>query len=63
MNIGAKLEHFKKLQEYLEFHKDSVTKGMFLTRRPCGAKPQVKGEQGLASRPNPMADPPHFVSV
>jgi hypothetical protein len=36
--------------------KDSVTKGMLVTRRPRGAKPQVKGAQGLAGQP-------HFVSV
>jgi hypothetical protein len=40
--------------------KDSVTTGMFVTRRPCGAKPQVKGAQGPAKRLNPMAGPPHF---
>jgi hypothetical protein len=28
--------------------KDSVTTEMFVTRRPRGAKPQVKGAQGLA---------------
>jgi hypothetical protein len=28
--------------------KDSVTIGMFVTRRPRGAKPQVKGAQGPA---------------
>jgi hypothetical protein len=25
---------------------------MFVTRRPCGAKPQVKGAQGPADRPH-----------
>jgi hypothetical protein len=34
-----------------------------MTRRPCAAKPQVKGAQGPAGRPNPMADWPYFVSV
>jgi hypothetical protein len=43
--------------------KYSVTTGMFVTRRPRGAKPQVKGTQGPASRPNPMAGQPHFESV
>jgi hypothetical protein len=33
--------------------KDSVTTGLFVTRRPCGAKAQVKGAQGLAGRPTP----------
>jgi hypothetical protein len=28
---------------------------MFVTHRPCGAKPQAKGAQGPASQPNPMA--------
>jgi hypothetical protein len=36
---------------------------MFLTCRPCGAKPQVKGAQGPASRPNPLAGWPHVESV
>jgi hypothetical protein len=36
---------------------------MFVTRRPCGAKPQVKGAQGPAGRPNPMANRSHFESV
>jgi hypothetical protein len=31
--------------------KDSVTTGMFVTPRPRGAKPQVKGAQGSAGRP------------
>jgi hypothetical protein len=35
----------------------------FLTRRPHGAKPQVKGTQGLAGRPNPFADRPDFELV
>jgi hypothetical protein len=43
--------------------KDSVTTGMFVTRRPHGAKPQVKRAQGPAGRPNPMAGRPHFESV
>jgi hypothetical protein len=36
---------------------------MFVTPKPHGAKPQVKGAQGLAGRPNPMAGRPHFESV
>jgi hypothetical protein len=36
--------------------KDSVTIEIFVTHRPHGAKPQVKGAQGLAGRP-------HFESV
>jgi hypothetical protein len=36
---------------------------MFVTRRPRGAKPQVKGAQGPAGRPNPMAVQPYFESV
>jgi hypothetical protein len=43
--------------------KDSVTIGMFVTRRPRGAKPQVKWAQGPAGRPNPMVGRPHFDSV
>jgi hypothetical protein len=41
----------------------SVTTGMFVTRRPHGDKPHVKGAQEPAGRPNPMASRPHFESV
>jgi hypothetical protein len=34
-----------------------------MTRRPRGAKPQSKGAQGPAGRPNPMAGWPYFESV
>jgi hypothetical protein len=57
------LEHYKKLQEHLEYYQNSVTTGMFATHRPRGAKPQVKGAQGLACRPKPLADRPHFALV
>jgi hypothetical protein len=43
--------------------KYSVTTQMFVTRRPRGVKPQVKGAQGPADRPNPMAGWPHIESV
>jgi hypothetical protein len=43
--------------------KCSVTTQIFVTRRPHGAKPQVKGAQGPTGRPNPMAGQPHFESV
>jgi hypothetical protein len=43
--------------------KYSVTTGMSVTYRPRGAKPQVKGVQGPADRPNPMAGWPHFESI
>jgi hypothetical protein len=36
---------------------------MFVTRRPRGAKPQVKGAQGPVGRPIPMAGRPHSKSV
>jgi hypothetical protein len=36
---------------------------MFVTRRPCGAKPQDKEAQGPAGQPNPMVGQPHFESV
>jgi hypothetical protein len=36
---------------------------MFVTRRPHGAKPHVKGTQGLAGRANPMAGRPDFESI
>jgi hypothetical protein len=34
-----------------------------VTRRPRGAKPQVKGAKGPAGRPNPLVGRPHFESV
>jgi hypothetical protein len=43
--------------------KDSVTTEMFVTHRPHGAKQRVKGAQGPAGRPNPMADRPDFELV
>jgi hypothetical protein len=43
--------------------KYSVTTEMFVTRRSHRAKPQVKGAQGSAGRPNPLASRPHFESV
>jgi hypothetical protein len=36
---------------------------MFVTRRTCRAKPQVKGAQGPTGRTNPMAGQPDFESV
>jgi hypothetical protein len=36
---------------------------MFVTCRPHGAKPQVKGASGPAGQPNPMVGRPHFESV
>jgi hypothetical protein len=36
---------------------------MFVTRRPRGAKPQVKRAQGPADQPNPLAGRPHFESI
>jgi hypothetical protein len=43
--------------------KDSVTTGMFVTHRSRGAKPQVKGAQGSAGQPNPIASRQHFELV
>jgi hypothetical protein len=36
----------RNYKNILNSTKDSVTTGTFLTRRPCWAKPQVKGAQG-----------------
>jgi hypothetical protein len=36
---------------------------MFVTRRPHGAKPQVKGAQVPAGQPNPMDGGSNFESV
>jgi hypothetical protein len=62
-NIGAKLYISRNYKNIWNSTKDSVTTGMFVTCRPCGAEPQVKGAQGPAGRPNPMACRPHFESV
>jgi hypothetical protein len=43
--------------------KDNVTTGTFVTCSPRGAKPQVKGAQGPAGRPNPMVVRPYFELV
>jgi hypothetical protein len=43
--------------------KYTITTGIFVTRRPRGAKPQVKGAQGSSGRPNPLAGRSHFESV
>jgi hypothetical protein len=34
-----------------------------MTCRPHGARPEVKGAQGPATRPDHLADRPHFESV
>jgi hypothetical protein len=52
--------NYKNIWNYT---KDSVTTEIFVTHRPCGDKPQVKGAQGPASRPNHMAGQPDFGSV
>jgi hypothetical protein len=36
---------------------------MFVTRRPHGVKPQVKGTQGPGGQPNPLAGRPHIELV
>jgi hypothetical protein len=36
---------------------------MFVTCKPHGAKPQVKGARGPAGKPNPLADQSHFELV
>jgi hypothetical protein len=64
--LGTYVPNWSILRNYKNIWnstKDSVTIGMFVTRKPRGAKPQVKGAQGPADQPNPMADRPHFESV
>jgi hypothetical protein len=36
---------------------------MYVTRRPCEAKPQVKGAQGPVGQPNALSGQPHFELV
>jgi hypothetical protein len=36
---------------------------MFVTRKPGGAKPLVKGVQGPTDRPKPLVDRPYIESV
>jgi hypothetical protein len=44
--------NYKKI---LSSTKDSVSTGMFVTRRPRGAKPQVKGPKGWPVGPTPWS--------
>jgi hypothetical protein len=62
MNIGAKLEHFKKLQGKMEFHQNKCHPGNAPdTRRQC-AKATDQWAQWVAGRPNSLADWPHFAA-
>jgi hypothetical protein len=61
-NIGTKLEHFKKLQENLEFHQNKCHLGNVPnTRRQC-AKATDQWAYRVAGRPNPLTDWPHFTT-
>jgi hypothetical protein len=50
--IGAFQKNYKNIWNSTKYN---VTTGMFVTRGPRGAKPQVKGAQGPAGHPNPLA--------
>jgi hypothetical protein len=55
MNIGSKLEHFKKLQEKLEFHQNKChPRNAPDMRRNC-AKAIDQWAQGVAGRPHFLA--------
>jgi hypothetical protein len=60
-DIGAKLEHFKKLHENVQFYQNKCHAGNAPnTGRPC-AKATDVWAQWVAGRPNSLADQPHFV--
>jgi hypothetical protein len=62
MNIGTKLEHFKKLQGNLEFHQNKcLPRGVPDMRRQC-AKAADQWAQGVAGWPNPQAGRPHLAA-
>jgi hypothetical protein len=57
MNIGVKLEHFKKLQEKLEFHQNKCHHGNASnTRRQC-VKATDQWTQVVAGRPGRLIGP------
>jgi hypothetical protein len=61
-NIGAKLEHFKKLQGNSEFHQNRChPRGVPDMRRQC-AKAADQGAQGVAGQANPLASRPHLTA-
>jgi hypothetical protein len=62
-NIGAKLEHFKKLQGKLEFHQNKCHHGNAPdTRRQC-AKATDQWAQGVAGRPNSQVAGPTLCAL
>jgi hypothetical protein len=60
-NIGAKLEHFIKLQGNLEFHQNKCHPGSVPDMRQC-AKAADQWAQGVVGRPNPLTDRPHLAA-
>jgi hypothetical protein len=57
------LEHFKKLQENLQFHQNKChPRDVTDMRREC-AKAVDQWAQGVADRPNPLAGQPRFMLV
>jgi hypothetical protein len=52
MNIGTKLEHFKKLQGNLEFHQNKCHPRNIPDMRRQYAKAADQWAQGVAGRPN-----------
>jgi hypothetical protein len=62
-NIGAKLEHFKKLQGNLEFYQNKCHPGGVPNMRRQCAKAADQWAQGVAGRPNPLACQPHLTTT
>jgi hypothetical protein len=52
MNIGTKLEHFKKLQGNLEFHQNNCHPGNVPEMRRQCAKAANQWAQGVAGQPH-----------
>jgi hypothetical protein len=61
-NIGAKLEHFKKLQGKLEFHQNKCHHGNAPDMRRQCAKATDQSAPGVVGRPNSLSGWPTFVA-
>jgi hypothetical protein len=62
MNISVKLERFMKLQGKLKFHQNKCHHGSAPDMRRQCAKVIDQWAQGVAGRPNSLADRPYFAA-
>jgi hypothetical protein len=56
------LEHFKKLQENLEFHQNKCHLGGVPNMSRQCAKAADQWAQGVAGKPNPLGGQPHLAA-